>query len=388
MSNISSKLNNKELTVLINGRIDSTNSPQIESEINSLLNITEFTSLIFDVEKLEYISSAGLRVILRIRKDNPSLKIINASPVVYDVFDMTGFVDMMPVEKAFRTIDIDGFELIGKGATGKVYRMDPETIVKCYFKKDALEEIRREREFARKAFILGIPTAISYDIVRVGDGYGAVFELLNADTFLNLIKRDPENIDTYISRAVEILKQFHSTKVAQNTFPNKKEIGIRWAKEASEYLPKEQRDKLLSLFEDLKDNDTLLHGDYHIKNIMMQKDEVLLIDMDTLCTGNAVFEFAGLFNAYIAYSDLNKNNSMEFFGIPYETTEYLFYKTLETYLGTADKAQFDLACKKSALVGYTEMVKTFAEEDKNSAASIHYINQLIKLINELDSISL
>ena len=46
----------------------------------------------------------------------------------------------------------------------------------------------------------------------------------------------------------------------------------------------------------------MLHGDYHIKNVMMQDGEVLLIDMDTLCQGHPVFELASMYNAYVGFS--------------------------------------------------------------------------------------
>lgn len=343
--------------------------------------------MVIDVENLDYISSAGLRVILRTRKDEPSLKIINAKPDVYEIFDMTGFVEMMPIEKAYRRISIDGCEVIGQGATGKVYRIDPETIVKYYFKKDALDSIRRERELARKAFILGIPTAIPYDVVKVEDGYGSVFELLNADPLVKLIIKNPEKIDEYIEYEVEVLKKFHSTEVGPDDVPSKREIGINWAKQAGKFLPEKTAKKLLSLFEAIEDSNELMHGDFHIKNIMMQNGEALLIDMDTLCRGNCVYEFAGMFNAYVAYNELDNDNPLSFFGVSFDTTKYLFNKTLELYLGTTDKAVLDLAYKKSAVVGYTEMVRIFASDDVNSESSQYYIKRLIELVDEMDSIS-
>ena len=62
--------------------------------------------------------------------------------------------------------------MLGEGANGKVYRYDSDTIVKVYKDSVSLEDIKRERELARTAFILGIPTAIPYDrqedSIRVG----------------------------------------------------------------------------------------------------------------------------------------------------------------------------------------------------------------------------
>ena len=169
--------------------------------------------MVLDAEKLEYISSAGLRVILRLRKQEPELAIVNASPEVYEIFEMTGFTEMMPVSRAYRRVSVDGCEVIGQGANGKVYRLDPETIIKVYLNPNSLPDIHWERELARKAFVLGIPTAIPYDVVKVGDGYGSVFELLNAKSFGSLIAEHPEEMDKYVKMYVDLLKKIHGTKV-------------------------------------------------------------------------------------------------------------------------------------------------------------------------------
>ena len=163
------------------------------AEREELLNkeIGDFKGkLIIDAAGLEYISSAGLRVILRIKKANPDTIIINCTPETYDIFDMTGFTEMMEVERAYRVFSVEGCEVIGQGANGKVYRIDRDTIVKVYLNPDALPEIHRERELARAAFVAGVPTAIPYDVVRIeGGGYGSVFELLNATSFAKLLIR-------------------------------------------------------------------------------------------------------------------------------------------------------------------------------------------------------
>ena len=142
----------------------------------------------FDAQELEYISSAGLRMILRIKKTNDNTKVINCNSEVFEVFEITGFSEMMDISKAYRSISVDGCEIIGDGFFGTVYRINPETIVKVYKKPDCLEMVKNEKELARKAFVLGIPTAIPYDIVKVGNSYGSVFELLDCKSLDTLIK--------------------------------------------------------------------------------------------------------------------------------------------------------------------------------------------------------
>ena len=122
--------------------------------------------------------------------------LVNVHQELYNILDMTGFTEMMDVHKAYRVLSVENCEVIGQGANGKVYRIDPDTIVKVYLNPDALPEIHRERELARLAFVAGVPTAIPYDVVRIqGGGYGSVFELLNATSFAKLLIRGEKTTD-------------------------------------------------------------------------------------------------------------------------------------------------------------------------------------------------
>ena len=136
------------MTIKLTGRIDSSNAAMIEMRINEQI-AADTTELVLDAADLTYISSAGLRVILRLKKALPDTKIENCSTDVYEIFDMTGFTEIIPISKAYRKISVEGCEVIGEGANGIVYRADPETIVKVYKLPDSLSDIHRERELAR-----------------------------------------------------------------------------------------------------------------------------------------------------------------------------------------------------------------------------------------------
>ena len=103
-----------EKTVELSGRIDSNNVEDVENAIQKEVSDYEGV-LILDAKNLEYISSAGLRMILRLKKKNDTTKVINCKSEVYEVFEMTGFTEMMDISKAFRELSVDGCEVIGEG---------------------------------------------------------------------------------------------------------------------------------------------------------------------------------------------------------------------------------------------------------------------------------
>lgn len=91
---VSGKYTGGVLTVSVTGKIDSANADAVENEINELRK-NEHVALVIDFENLEYISSAGLRVILRLKRSEKDMKVANVSNDVYDIFEMTGFTEMM-----------------------------------------------------------------------------------------------------------------------------------------------------------------------------------------------------------------------------------------------------------------------------------------------------
>ena len=387
--NVTYRIDKDILYIALEGRIDASNAPQAEEKIFAIKNDNPGKHTVIDAESLEYISSAGLRVILRLRKEEPKLAIINVAPDVYEVFDMTGFTDMVTVEKAYQRMSVEGCEFIAKGANGAVYRYDDETILKTYFAKDALPEIKQERENARRAFVLGINTAIPYGIVRVGDGYGTVTELLNAVSVTKLIRNNPDDLSEAVKYYVDMLKSIHATEVEDGEVQDMKEIALDWAEFVSAYIPEKQGKKLRALIEAVPKQNTLMHGDYHTNNIMIQNGEPLLIDMDTLCMGHPVFELGSMFNAFVGYSELDHQNVMDFFGYSFETAEKFLNMSIKMYLGTNDEAVCQSVLEKAMIIGYTRMLRRAARRpnEADSPAKIARCKDMLaELLGSIDSL--
>ena len=383
------RLDKDILYIAVEGRIDASNAAEAEEKIFKIKNDNPGKHIVVDADKLEYISSAGLRVILRLRKEEPKLAIINVDADVYEVFDMTGFTDMVTIEKAYKRMSVEGCEFIAKGANGAVYRYDAETIVKTYFAKDALPEIKQERENARRAFVLGINTAIPYGIVRVGDGYGTVTELLNATSVTKLIRNNPEDMSEAAKYYIDMLKNIHSTEVEDGEVPDMKETALAWADFVADHIPEAQGKKLRALIEAVPKRNTLMHGDYHTNNIMVQNGEPLLIDMDTLCMGHPVFELGSMFNAFVGYSELNHQNMMDFFGYSFETAGKFWNIALRMYLGTEDEAVCQSVAEKAMIIGYTRMLRRAVRRpnEADSPAKIARCKEMLGfLLNKVNSI--
>ena len=100
MLNINKEQENGTLTIALEGRLDTVTAPDLEAEISS--SIDDVENLKFDMEALEYISSAGLRVLLSAQKTmskKGTMTLHNVNETVMEIFDVTGFADILTIEK-------------------------------------------------------------------------------------------------------------------------------------------------------------------------------------------------------------------------------------------------------------------------------------------------
>ena len=341
-----------KLVILLENRIDTNNAAAAEQEIRGIMAEHAGLEVVFDAKELEYISSAGLRVLMKVRKmyDKP-LQLRSVSRDIYDILETTGFTEIFQVQKAYRRVSIDGLEMIGKGFCGTVYRLDAETIVKVYEGKDSIPVIENEKQMAQKAFLAGIPTAISYDIVQVGDNYGSVFELLNAKTFHDMAKEGEEPLEQVIQKYVDMLKLVHQTKMKSGDFPSCKERYLEYLEYVRTLLKDEQYEGLRKLLLDMEEEYGVVHGDIQMKNVMQTGDEAMLIDMDMLGLGNPVFEFAGLYVTYQAFEEDDPDNAMSFLGMSQGLVEEIWYLIVEKYFSFHDVEERDRILSKIQLTG-------------------------------------
>ena len=96
---IEMKRNAQEMIIVVEGRLDTITAPTLDNTINE--NIQDIETLILDFNGLEYISSAGLRVLLSTQKKmqkRGAMKVINVGAEIMDVFEMTGFADILTIE--------------------------------------------------------------------------------------------------------------------------------------------------------------------------------------------------------------------------------------------------------------------------------------------------
>ena len=202
------------------GRITSDNAAKFEQELRQAMKDAS-GQLIVDAQNLCSISSAGLRALLVLTKESGrKLTVRNVSPEVYEIFEITGFSLLLDVRRRMRSLSIEGCKKVGEGALGSVYQVAEDTIVKVFRTTDSMPVIQTELDRSRQAFVKGLPTAIPFDIVQVGNQFGAVYEMLNAETLNDYLIRHPEQTDEMIRKYVQLLRQIHSSEALPGELPS------------------------------------------------------------------------------------------------------------------------------------------------------------------------
>jgi len=373
-----------DITIVVSGRIDTDTESDLEKFIFSIKSLDEKKVVILDFLKVEYISSAGLRLLLRIMKSGKKLQIVNVSHDVYDIFEMTGFTDLCSIQKVYRQVNVTGCKVIGAGANGIVFRLDSERILKLYTKPNVLDSIITEKANAKYAFLLGIPTAISFDIVKVGEQFGSVFELLEAQSVASLITQNPETLDKYIVPYTKLIKTLHSIDYVEKDSIKLIPFIERFNKYVSlikENYGEELYQSLVRFVADIPECKTMLHGDCHPFNVMNTREGMVFIDMDTLTYGNPVFDLGSLYSTIIGL-DQFVLQERRLYKCSTEVTKALWDKTFNEYykdVSEEEKSHKHAMCK---VIGCTQILAFCIKHpdliiDGKTKVALHWLEKAI-----------
>ena len=320
-----------DFLVKLQGSVDSSNAHQFEEE---LLAAISGQTLTLDAEDLAYISSAGLRVLLKAKKTlGGELVMINVNPEVFEILDMTGFAQILTVHKAIRKVSVEGLKVIGRGQTASVYRMDADTIVKVFRPGIDFGMVQNEIAKAKVAFMHGIPTAISYDVVKVGESYGVVYELLNAKDLADCMKDDPDHMEDYIRMFADVIREMHTTEVAAEQFISSRATtlgALPYMK--GRILNDEEYEKVKAIFENVPERRTFIHGDCHAGNVMLQGKELMFIDLSCAGCGHPIFDLMSMYLTAACHQGVLFSNYTK------EEAYHIWKVFLGAYLQTEDEA--------------------------------------------------
>ncbi len=321
------------MTFFLEGRIDSNNASDVEKEIMDESPLFADLDLTFDASKLEYISSAGLRVLLKIKKSTgKEIVIKNVSDEVFDILDVTGFGEIFNVERQMRTISLRGCKKISSALNGEIFQLSEDEMIKVFGDSVKLDDVKHERDYAQAAMIYGVPTLIPYDVVKCERGYGIVYEKAEMTSLAYLISHDPGRLGAYAETLGKMMRELHSTKIPKGKLPDIKDRYRAWIEEVND--PSDSQTAVFSnMIESIPDSDTYVHGDINLNSAMVQNDEILLLDMSGSAYGNSIFDLAALFGSLVAIEAKEEGYCRKNFGLSKASCLEFWKKFFAAYMG-------------------------------------------------------
>ena len=299
----------------------------------------------------------------------------------------------MMSDKQLRQMSVEGLTPMAKGANGVVYRLDSDKIIKVINNRDDFEEIEREFNNSKIAMSCGIPTAKAYELVRVDDSYGAIYELFTGSLLGSHLMQHPGEADSYIDKFTELALQLHHTSGQGLGLVTTKEIFHSRVNRLGGLLSEEDLGILRGVVDSFPDRDTLVHGDYHTKNIMLKGDELMLIDLGNLSLGHPMIDLGQTYSVLVTYPSSFAASAQENLAVDKEMAARVWDRFFEKYAVGLDGWEKDMVIAYGRLFSTFDSLflmaadprmkvlfySAFAEFKKNAEA----MTELIKYLNTL-----
>ena len=363
---LKTKIEGFNLIIYLEGNITKENASYLEKSILETATKTPQLILKFDLKELKIISSPGIRMFMNIKnslKNQPNIKLENVNQDIYDIFISTGLTEIFDIEKVYTEMNIDNLELVGKGANSKILRLNEDKVIKIFSKNSRLDiMIQNEKAMTKQAYLCGISTPLTYDIVKVGDCYGLIYEYLDAKDLIKIMEEDKEHLVDYVKQFTQLMKHMHSIELSNNKLIDLRAMALRlFPSLKGKVLNDEDYEKVKKIYENIPYKKTFVHGDCHPGNVMVKNGKMYFIDLAAAGVGHHINDLMGMFNIYrinihnpdkMKNSPLLKNFTIDELNLIWDTF-------LKEYLGTEDEKILKKAEEQIAGFTYTRIL--FAE---------------------------
>ncbi len=347
----------------------------------SLENIKEVFSynkeqnIKLDMEKVGTISFGAIRYLLMAKEEGRLFVITNASRSVADRLDSSGASKFISVFRKPYETDIQDWTLSGEGHTALSYNnIDGDSMMKLYRENVSQAVIEQEKRISESAFLLGIPTPMTGEIILSKGKLGCTFErIVGKKSVARAISENPDNIEEYISIFASLCKKLHSTPCDKSVFPSFKDK-IKETLSRLNYFTDDENKKLLSLLEEVEDKDTCMHGDLHIGNVVLTDSDALFIDMGDFCFGNPIFDFGAM---YVVCHFVSEDYCIKNYHINIKTVKKIWEVFIDKYFAECNKEERLRICKKIERYSVFQLIG-WCNKSENNDFLIDNIKKLIK----------
>lgn len=295
------------------------------------------------------------------------------------------------MDKEIKNIDLTQWQQVGEGANGKTYVARPQAAPQCGYTDGAnagvilkvsnshlstLEAVRKEFDVSRAVHALGLATPEMKEIVRVGNAYGTISELIKPKRSLGRICCDnPERTEEMATLLCTRGKELFATPCDTGFFPSRK-AQLLQALGRVQFVGRKTLSTLETFAQRIPDATTCLHGDFQMGNLILSGERHYWIDLDRFGYGDPMFDVGHLYMLCNVYS------SMKYVQGLFHVTRDQFHRFWDAfaraYTGSADHADFD---REAARFACFDVILRYAYDKPNLPEKLFfsiYIRRLAK----------
>ena len=270
-------------------------------------------------------------------------------------------------QTSYPHIDLSAWTQVGEGGNGKTYENPsrPGVILKVNNARlSTLEAVKHEYDVSKAVESLGLPVPVMHEIVRVGDVYATISQLIRNKKSLSRICHDePERIEEMARLLCQKGKELFATPCHTDFFPSRKKQALS-AIDRAGFVSKKNRRMIRAFAESVPENSHCVHGDFQPGNILLSGEQTYWIDLDRFAHGDPLFDIGHLFQICQVYSSMKQVQGI--FHMTQAQLHRFWDAFAREYTGQEDHAAFDHLCGKFAcmdIILRTHFVKpTFAEK--------------------------
>lgn len=400
--NVVSNIDGNIVNICVEGQVDAEHSESLKNQITMIMNEAPDKAVLLDLSRLEHISSSGLRVLLEFGKNKNNFEIGALSKEAKRIFAMSGvstflklrepIIESTKTDNVLREVSIKGAKLIGEGGMGSVYRLNKDTMIKVYKPHVLLTDIERELKCSKIAFTQGFPTALSFDVVKVGEQYGAEYEMLEADLMSDYINEHPDLFNQYVDKYIEFAIKMNHTDIEYAGLPKTKDMLFVKCERIKKLISEEEYVFLKKLIQCIPDRNMMIHGDYHIRNVMIRNGKLMLIDFGDLSMGHPFFEVATIYSIYYRQSMQFPDTVLSVVGVTIEKALKIWNRFMNQYFSNPSVAKKEQLMKTFDIYATLRIIllcggiSGFEELFKMSVQQLMEQKEALELLKKADSL--
>ena len=253
------------------------------------------------------------------------------------------------INENYPQIDLSQWQQVGEGGNGKTYvnPAAPGKILKVNNGRlSTFDAVKHEFDVSKAVEALGLSVPHVYEIVRVGETYATISQLVKDKKSLSRICHDePERTEEMARLLCQKGKELFATPCNTGCFPNRKEQ-VLWAIDHADFASKKNRRIIRAFAESIPEKTTCVHGDFQMGNIIQSGDSFYWIDLDRFAYGDPMFDIGQLFQICKVYAPMKQ--VQEIFHMTQEQFGRFWDAFAKEYAGKEDHYEFDRLAGKFA----------------------------------------